>query len=47
MQFRLSITEAGYDWALAEVEPHSDNEPGSGTEAAARFNGLSDPDRAL
>jgi HTH-type transcriptional regulator / antitoxin HigA len=39
---RALKTEADYDWALAEVEAYFDNLPEPGSEAADRFDVLTD-----
>jgi len=35
---RAIRTEADYDWALAEIEPYFEDEPGPGTPEAERFD---------
>ena len=39
---RALKTEADYDWALAEIEAYFDNLPEPGSEAAERFDVLTD-----
>lgn len=41
MDIRPIVTEADYDWALAEVEQYFEREPVPGTPEAARFDVLS------
>lgn len=41
MDIRPIVTEADYDWALAEVEQYFEHEPTPGTPEAARFDVLS------
>jgi HTH-type transcriptional regulator / antitoxin HigA len=37
---RVLETEAGHDWALAQVETYFTNLPAAHSKAAKRFNGL-------